>query len=179
MQKLFTLWIAKKIAPQAQEIILKELTEKYQLKIDEKLSNADKLVYTMNSDFDKKDFAELSKKLKFQNLKQETVNFINFAYDINDMGGKGKDNTTENQSAFATVKQMNELETKLMTVIETNQAKTDAKIDANHTESVANHTECIALINTIQAETNKRVDKLTEIVLKLVETLNGSSDKNS
>ncbi len=70
-----------------------------------------------------------------------------------------------------------------MTVIETNQAKTDAKIDANHTECIAkidaNHTECIALINTNQAETNKRVDKLTEIVLKLVETINGSSDKNS
>ncbi len=104
MQKLFTLWVARKIAPQVQEIILKEMTEKYQLKIDEKLSNADKLVYTMNSDFDKKDFAELSKKLKFQNLKQETVNFINFAYDINDMGGKGKDNTTERGECFCNCK---------------------------------------------------------------------------
>jgi hypothetical protein len=88
------------------------------------------------------------------------------------MGGKGKDNTTETQSAFATVKQMNELEVKLTAKIDANHAECISKIDANKADTDAK-------IDANQAETNKRSDKLTEIVLKLVETINSGSDKNS
>ncbi len=59
------------IAEKAIKIIPKEIFEKYQIKLDEKSSNAEFLAYTMRSNFDKKDLAEIDKRFKTRLLNEK------------------------------------------------------------------------------------------------------------
>jgi hypothetical protein len=61
------------IAEKAIKIIPKEIFEKYQIKLDEKSSNTEFLAYTMRSNFDKKDLAEIDKRFKTRSLNEKKL----------------------------------------------------------------------------------------------------------
>jgi chromosome segregation ATPase len=138
----------------------------------------------MISSFDKKDFIEINKKLKIKNLKEETINSINFAYDINEELPPVTQ-TDVNDKMYATVGQLNELRTELTARMDANQAETNSRIEKMESkiekiEARMDKMEArMDKMEANQVETNAKMDKLFDIVFKLVDTINGNNDKSN
>jgi hypothetical protein len=173
MIKTFKISLAVNLGQTAIEHIIKTYGSKYKFVANKELTTKDVLVFNMSEYFSKEDLAEYSKLYVFRQFKQEYVSFeistySNIVEPPKKPDGAGKTDTVDGK--YVTKEEFDAFKAVVVTKEEFDAFKavvvTKEEFEAVHAEVIANH-----------IETNKRIDELRDLILKVIETIGDGSNK--